>query len=242
MTNKNSVSQVDASASHSTEILMAIEKKIQIIVRETRKIVDKLGETFEKKLQTRLSQKINEASIDKMQDNYSKSLRNIENNYKKEIDKLSKQHKETENRMLARVTTIEQQMTNKINEFEIKEKEYVDWIHHLEIQLQKKPEQKKKIDLTYIAQAQDKFAKKEQTDSSILTGGDNHSVHKMASQISENSKVQRRHRIFEPVGAPKSSDSVSPNNTNNRVVSPLSGHPKNAPSSTKNIQIVPKPH
>jgi hypothetical protein len=36
---------------------MVIEKKIQVIVRETRKIVDKLGETFEKKLQTKLAKK-----------------------------------------------------------------------------------------------------------------------------------------------------------------------------------------
>lgn len=32
------------------DVLMAIEKKIQIIIKETRKIVDKLGENFEKKL------------------------------------------------------------------------------------------------------------------------------------------------------------------------------------------------
>jgi hypothetical protein len=31
-------------------VLVAIEKKIQIVVREIRKIVDKMGEGFEKKL------------------------------------------------------------------------------------------------------------------------------------------------------------------------------------------------
>ena len=45
---------------------MTIEKKIQIIVKETRKIVDKLGDTFEKRLQSKLNQKINESGIEKM--------------------------------------------------------------------------------------------------------------------------------------------------------------------------------
>ena len=31
---------------HTKEILIAIEKKIQIIVKETKNIIDKLGESF----------------------------------------------------------------------------------------------------------------------------------------------------------------------------------------------------
>ena len=145
---------------------------------------------------------------------------------------------------MGRVTAIEQKLTNRMNEFEIKEKEYVDWIHHLEIQLQKKAESKKKIDITYISQqnGQDRYAKKEQADSSILTGGEqNYSTtnpNKIGSQMSDNSKVMRRHRIFDPVGgASKESSSVSPN----RIVSPISAQPKYNPPSSKDIQPVQKP-
>ena len=54
---RQSRNSIDISTDHNKEILMVIEKKIQVIVRETRKIVDKLGETFEKKLQTKLAKK-----------------------------------------------------------------------------------------------------------------------------------------------------------------------------------------
>ncbi len=43
--------------------------------------------------------------------------------------------------MLAKVHAVEQQLLNRINQFDIKEKEYIDWIHHLEIQLQDKQKQ-----------------------------------------------------------------------------------------------------
>ena len=39
-----------ADEEEDKEVLAAIEKKIQIVVREIRKIVDKMGEWFEKKL------------------------------------------------------------------------------------------------------------------------------------------------------------------------------------------------
>lgn len=53
-TQRNSTTNIEGP---SKDVLMAIEKKIQIIVKETRKIVDKLGETFEKKLEGKLSKK-----------------------------------------------------------------------------------------------------------------------------------------------------------------------------------------
>jgi hypothetical protein len=40
--------------------------------------------------------------------------------------------------MVARVSEVEQRFLSKMNDFEIKEKEYVAWIHHLEIQLKER--------------------------------------------------------------------------------------------------------
>lgn len=37
--------------------------------------------------------------------------------------------------MLAKVAELEQRFLSRMNDFDIKEKEYVAWIHHLEIQL-----------------------------------------------------------------------------------------------------------
>ena len=54
--------------------------------------------------------------------------------------------------MMSRVGAIEQKLLNRMNEYDIKEKEYVDWIHHLEIQLkdkQEKPRSKKMIEVTH---------------------------------------------------------------------------------------------
>lgn len=42
--------------------------------------------------------------------------------------------------MISRVGAIEQKLINRMNDYEVKEKEYVDWIHHLEIQLKERPE------------------------------------------------------------------------------------------------------
>lgn len=40
--------------------------------------------------------------------------------------------------MSSKVTEAEQKFINRMNDFKIKEKEYIDWIHHLEIQLKDK--------------------------------------------------------------------------------------------------------
>ena len=37
--------------------------------------------------------------------------------------------------MAARAGDVEQRLLSRMNEFDLKEKEYVAWIHHLEIQL-----------------------------------------------------------------------------------------------------------
>jgi IS1 family transposase len=43
VTNKHSMTNIEANGGHSRELLMTIEKKIQLIVKETKRIVDKLG-------------------------------------------------------------------------------------------------------------------------------------------------------------------------------------------------------
>jgi|JI10StandDraft_1071094.scaffolds.fasta_scaffold151978_2 hypothetical protein len=66
--------------------------------------------------------------------------------------------------MISRVSALEQNIVNRMNQFQIKEKEYVDWIHHLEIQLQDKPKEqktKKMIEMTHVAGvAPDRISKK----------------------------------------------------------------------------------
>ena len=132
---RQSNTTIDISPGHHQEIFMTIEKKVQIIVRETRKMVDKLGETFEKKLQARISKKHEDSGITKIKENYFNAIRKIEDGYKREIDRINHEHKELQTKMLNRVAAIEQKLLNRMNEYGIKEKEYVDWIHHLEIQL-----------------------------------------------------------------------------------------------------------
>jgi hypothetical protein len=39
--------------------------------------------------------------------------------------------RDIENKLVARVNAMEQKMTSRMKEMEKKEKEYVDWIHHL---------------------------------------------------------------------------------------------------------------
>lgn len=46
--------------------------------------------------------------------------------------------------MVARLNDIEQKLINKMNDYQIKEKEYIAWIHHLEIQLKEKQDLKPK--------------------------------------------------------------------------------------------------
>jgi hypothetical protein len=48
------------------DLLLAIEKKIQIIIKETRKLVDRMGESFEKKLEGKLSKKYDEIGVGKI--------------------------------------------------------------------------------------------------------------------------------------------------------------------------------
>ena len=63
-TQRNSMTNIESSP--NKDLLMAIEKKIQIIIKETRKIVDKLGENFEKKLEGKLSKKYDELGVNKI--------------------------------------------------------------------------------------------------------------------------------------------------------------------------------
>jgi hypothetical protein len=44
--------------------------------------------------------------------------------------------------MLARVNAAEQKLISRINQIDTKEKEYVDWIHHLELQLKEQQQTK----------------------------------------------------------------------------------------------------
>ncbi len=100
-TQRNSMTNIESTP--NKDVLMAIEKKIQIIIKETRKIVDKLGENFEKKLQGKLSKKYDELGVNKIKENYAASLKKIEEHYKKQIERANKDFKEAEARMLAKV-------------------------------------------------------------------------------------------------------------------------------------------
>lgn len=135
-----------------------------------------------------------------------------------------------------------------------KEKEYIDWIHHLERQLQDQQEKsKKKLEVTHAK----KEAKQVSESSSVLTGDNNQyesvSTNKFASQVGSsqfnshlsnnecnNSKINRRHKIFDPVGK---ANSVSPCN---KALSPLDSHkspltPSNLTGSSKLINPLHKP-
>ena len=233
VSNRVSATKGDLVGGERGEIIMIMERKMQIIVSETRRIVDKLGETFEKKLLNQIGNKCDESGISKIRQNYSDEVRKIEDGYRKEIERINREHKEQEKRMLARLTAIEQNVTNRINQFHIKEKEYIDWIHHLETQLQDKPKEpkyKKMIEVTHAPKNSDPNKKDHEQNSSILTGDNYSALHPSKSnnsQIQESSKIQRRHRIFDAVGA-KSSSSVSPNS---KVVSPISAQPVHTYSS-----------
>ena len=50
------------------------------------------------------------------------------------------ENRQVESQMIGKVNQIEQKLVGRMKEFEGKEKEYVDWIHHLERQLQDKQE------------------------------------------------------------------------------------------------------
>lgn len=90
---KQSNNTIDISAGHSQEILIAIEKKIQVVVRETRRIVERLGETFEKKLQARISKKYEDSGVSKIKESYFTAVRKIEEGYKQEIERMNREHK-----------------------------------------------------------------------------------------------------------------------------------------------------
>ena len=55
---KYSSTSIDISNGNSNDILIAIEKKIQIIVKDTKKIIEKLSDNFEKKLNSKINKKI----------------------------------------------------------------------------------------------------------------------------------------------------------------------------------------
>lgn len=74
----HAVSKTNIPEAHGQHILMVIEKKVQIIVKETKKIVDKLGENFDKKIENKLNKKYDEAGISKLKKSYADSLKNIE--------------------------------------------------------------------------------------------------------------------------------------------------------------------
>lgn len=223
---------------------MTIEKKLQIVVKETRKLVDQLGANFEKKLESKVAKKYDELGIGKIKENYTLTLKKIEENYRRELDRIGREHREAEAKMLGRVGEAEQKMLTRMNEFELREKEYVDWIHHLEIQLKEKSKSKKMIEVT-----QEK-GKKDSADSTINLDQNYSSVqpkqganptssnfissNHIAGNPNDSSKVNRKHRIFD--NSSKQTSSISPNP---KSVSPLNAQPytnNNAPLySTKVI-------
>ena len=146
--------------SHTKDLLFAIEKKIQLVVRETKKIVDRLGESFEKKLEAKLAKKYDELGLGKIKENYGNAVKKAEEHYRKEIERANKEYRESESKMMARLNEAEQKFMSRMNEFSIKEKEYIAWIHHLENQLKEREQKSKKM----IEVTQEKVAsRKEQS-------------------------------------------------------------------------------
>ena len=86
---------------------MAVERKIQIVIRETKKIVERLSETFEKKIVTTLARKYEESGVAKIKEQYNSAVKTIEHNYKKEIERLVSNQKDVEKKMMGRVGAIE---------------------------------------------------------------------------------------------------------------------------------------
>lgn len=183
-----------------------------MVVRETKKIVDRLGESFEKKLEAKLAKKYDELGLGKIKENYGNAVKKVEEHYRREIERVNKDYKEAEAKMMARLTEAEQKFMSKMNDFSIKEKEYVAWIHHLEIQLKEREQKSKKM----IEITQEKVAsRKEQSETnSVLSNQiDNYSSvnpnpqqQRISPLPNDTSKVQRKHRIFDNKGS-----SVSPN-------------------------------
>ena len=145
--------------------------------------------------------------------------------------------------MSSKVAQAEQKFMNRMNDFKIKEKEYIDWIHHLEIQLKDKQLQKSK---KMIEVTQQKTSKKEITDT-VSVGSNNmennyssinqqfNSQQRASPHPNDTSKMQRKHRIFDN----NKGSSVSPNNkvSNSSHVQPYN----NLLQSTKLINPSLKP-
>lgn len=198
-------------STHTKDLLFAIEKKIQLVVRETKKIVDRLGESFEKKLEAKLAKKYDELGMGKIKENYGNAVKKAEEHYRKEIERVNKDYREAEGKMMARLNEAEQRFMSRMNEFSIKEKEYVAWIHHLENQLKEREQRSKKM----IEVTQEKVAsRKEQSETNSILSNQienysslNHNQQQRVSPLpNDTSKVQRKHRIFDNKGT-----SVSPN-------------------------------
>lgn len=88
---RNSATCIEGS--QTKEVLAAIEKKIQIMVREIRKIVDKMGEGFEKKLEVKITKKYDELGIEKLREGYAASVKKIEEGYRKKIERIGREYK-----------------------------------------------------------------------------------------------------------------------------------------------------
>ena len=58
--------------------------------------------------------------------------------------------------MLSRINTAQQRFVIRMNQFATKQKEYVDWIHHLEIQLKEKTQIQQVHQIQQVQQVQAK--------------------------------------------------------------------------------------
>lgn len=114
--------------------------------KETKAVSDRLADSFNKKLQAKVSEG---ASTTDPKQEYSLGLRAAEQHYQTELERYRKQMKETESKMSSRLKYIEDKYKQIIDSFTVKEKEYIDWIHHLELQLADMQKAKaKKIEIT----------------------------------------------------------------------------------------------
>lgn len=205
----DSYSPLAKDSNHTHEVVMTIEKKLQIIVRETRRMMKAIAESISTQISNKIDQKYSEKGLHQMQRQYESSLKVAEEHYRKEADRLSRHYSQVENKMVVKVIEVEQKLLAKIAEFERKEKEYVEWIHHLEKQLKEREAKIKKVIEATLDQPTKKYPEKkkesEEVDRKIVVMRERENLvetpqKRLVTSINENSnnsRISRKHKIFD---------------------------------------------
>ena len=165
--------------------------------------------------------------------------------YKCEYQKLVKENRKKEETMMKKLSEIELKFVNKMNTFETKEKQYVDWIHHLQAKL-KERKSKKMITITQEKPQLSPIQSKSSIQSNQNLYGQNVNVENMPSanfQQSKmncsidqnNSKIIRKHKIFGGKStSPQPRSNISP--TKDSTLVPNQPQPKPSVSLTHQQQ------